>query len=188
VAGPGGNVHVWNGLRYSRFAGAVQSMTSSGKRYELTRKARHLDVFGDVLKGLLFIAIIWFAIRTYLNQDPPNYDQVFITGLILALLSPLILLRLVIFLGSDANTSLLTLMKRSVRHMQRPADRGKEPGHLPCQVRPSRLSCSPTPAFGFASRPRSVHLPQGRHFRDRETLALEENDLGGLRLRPSFDC
>jgi len=66
------------------------------KRYELTRKARNRGVFFDVVRGSIFIAIIWFAIRSYLNQDPPNYDQVFITVLMLVLLSPLIALSLVI--------------------------------------------------------------------------------------------
>ena len=46
----------------------------------------------------------------------------------------------------------------------------------------------PPPAFGSASRPRSVHFPQGRHFGNWEIFALEGNDLGGLRLEPRLDC
>ncbi len=45
---------------------------------------------------------------------------------------------------------------------------------------------NPTPAFGSAPQPRSAHFPQGPHFRNRESIALEENGLGGLRLRPRF--
>ncbi len=37
-------------------------------------------------------------------------------------------------------------------------------------------------------RPRSVHSPQGRHCRNWESIALEENDLGGLRRQPRLDC
>ena len=44
---------------------------------------------------------------------------------------------------------------------------------------------SPCPAFGDAqARHRSVHFPQGQQFRNRKNLALEENDLGGLRHQP----
>ena len=39
-----------------------------------------------------------------------------------------------------------------------------------------------------AGRPRSVHFPQGRHFGNWEVLALEENDLDGLRGWPRLDC
>ncbi len=48
-----------------------------------------------------------------------------------------------------------------------------------------RVSCSPAPAFGVAqARPRSAHFPQGRRSRNREGIALEGNDLGGLRRWP----
>jgi hypothetical protein len=32
------------------------------------------------------------------------------------------------------------------------------------------------------------HFPQGQHSRSWEGIALEENDLGGLRLQPRLDC
>ena len=40
----------------------------------------------------------------------------------------------------------------------------------------------------FADRPRSVRFPQGRYYGNWEVLALEGNDLGGLRRKPSLDC
>jgi len=46
----------------------------------------------------------------------------------------------------------------------------------------------PTPAFGSASRPRSAHFPQGQQGRNWESIALEGNDLGGLRRWPRLDC
>jgi len=74
-------------------------------------------------------------------------------------------------------------------------DRAGEPGPAtPSMVRHSRHYCrlisklpavrslGSTPAFGCASRrPRSVRFPQGQCGRVREGVALEENDLGGLR-------
>jgi len=35
---------------------------------------------------------------------------------------------------------------------------------------------------------RSVHFPQGQQSRNRESIALEENDLGDLRRGPRLDC
>ena len=40
------------------------------------------------------------------------------------------------------------------------------------------------PAFGVASRPRSVHFPEGLGYRNREGIAPPGNDLDGLRRRP----
>ena len=44
------------------------------------------------------------------------------------------------------------------------------------------------PAFGVASRPRSVHFPEGLGYRIWEEIAPPEKDLGGLLRRPSLDC
>ena len=49
-------------------------------------------------------------------------------------------------------------------------------------------SCISYPAFGAASRPRSVHFPEGLGYRNREEIAPPENDLGGLRRWPRLDC
>ena len=68
---------------------------------------------------------------------------------------------------------------------QEVASRGRRNGKVPGPAN----YCSSNPAFGSACRrPRSAHFPQEQQGWDREDVALEENDLGGLRLWPRPDC
>ncbi len=50
------------------------------------------------------------------------------------------------------------------------------------------LVLQPRPSGTRRARTRSAHFPQGRHFRNWESISLEENGLDGLRRRPRCGC